>query len=694
MKRIPSILLASACALIGLVPANAQTQDSEKESQVYSFKQSFSPEQLQRYSSTTYSASPITVNTMRGDEVLRTKKIIQTFTVSPIGNTCAVVVNNKGEAEIAVNSTQVNQRRLFKLDVKKYGVPTAVTYSPDSRRLIVATSMGLQVFETQNFKFLETINILPFAPKEIAMSSNGYYLLAYDSHRVAVINYEEKSIRTEFNYEETISEAGFSDSSSDLAVLTDEGLMYVYDTRNFTLRTTVDNLGEGLAFAFNDTGKYVAVAVASDEICLINLVKQSDRRTIKTAGSLADLVFIKDGLGTPLLVYTGPNTVKAQRVYGMEPYYSKLISDEVEARMAEWTKMQPGESLEAYQMRVNSESRKNQLRLFEDEISTALAGDMLGMSSITLGNYDRSQQLLAVNFSNMPTIYLPVAEEDVVSFHSGKDLTVTDAQYGVLPDDSFELIYANFHNNNDGKTYTYDNHNRVRMNFIEDDDNVVSLEILQQLQMEEMKLQEIKQQVVEEAHKDNIISDHTQITIDSAAVPDYDANGNKILNYLVKVNYEVEPGFSAIEDFAPGKYHVEESGAATAMANIVKQAFDGQLSQYLKEGKRLKVKLSGSADATPIIHGIAYDGSYGEFEDEPVYQNGQLAPLSVTKKSGIKTNEQLAFLRATGVKDYLERNVEALGKMNRNYEVHVDVAPDKGGEYRRITAEFLFIDAF
>ena len=693
MKRIFTGLITGLCLLAH--PVSAYAGEMATETKVMKFTHQFSPEQLQRYSTTVYSASPISINTMRGDEITRLRKLISTFSLSPLGNTCAIISKDKkGNAEIAVNNTTEHDHRIFKMDIKKYGVPTAVTYSQNGRNLIVATSMGLQIFTGPKFNYSETINLLKFSPTEMMTSSNGYYLLAYDEHNVAVINLEDKNIRAEFNYEEKVTDAAFSDSSSELAVLTDEGLMYIYDTRNFALRTTVDDLGQGLGFTFNDNGKYVAVAVSPNEICLINLVKQSDRRTFNTSGGMSDLLFIKDSMDNPILTYTGTNNIYAQRIYGMEPFYAKLISDEVDSRMADWLKMQPGESMDDYRLRVNDESRLNQRRLFEDEISTALAGDMLSMATMTLGSYDKARELLAVNFTNMPTILLPVSQQDIVSFHSGDDLTVSEAQYGILPDDSFELIYAKFHNRNDGKDYLYDNHNRVHMSFLEDDDNVVSLDILQQQQLEEMQLQEIKQQVVEEARHDNVISDHTQIGIDTSVVPDYDANGKKILNYLVKVNYSVDPEFSAVEDFAPGKYHKEESGAATAMANIVRQAFDGQLAQYLKDGKKLKVKLSGSADASPIIRGIPYDGSYGDFDNEPVYQNGQLAPLSVSRQSGIKTNEQLAFLRANGVKDYLEKNVEALKKMNRDYEVHVDVASGKGGEHRRITAEFLFIDAF
>ncbi len=362
--------------------------------------------------------------------------------------------------------------------------------------------------------------------------------------------------------------------------------------------------------------------------------------------------------------------------------------------MEEWQKMMPGESMEEYRLRVNDETRARQRRLFEDEISTQLAGDLLAGQTMTLGSYDRANQVLALDFSSMPTIYLPVPEADVTNFRDAGDLLLSDVQYGVLPDDTFEIVYAKVFNKADGKTYEYNNHDRVAMNFMEGDANVVSLEILQQQQMEELKLQELREKIVEEARNTSVISNHTNIAVNSKIVPDYDADGKKILNYEVNFTYEVDPEFSAAEDFPPGKYVVDESGAASSMLKIVKEAFEGDFSQYLKPGKKLKVVISGTADATPIIRTIPYNGMYGDFVDEPIYENGELTAITVTKADGVKENRQLAFLRAEGVKDYLQKNVEKLKDMDADYTFKVDVSEGKGSEFRRITANFTIMDVF
>ncbi len=130
------------------------------------------------------------------------------------------------------------------------------------------------------------------------------------------------------------------------------------------------------------------------------------------------------------------------------------------------------------------------------------------------------------------------------------------------------------------------------------------------------------------------------------------------------------------------------------MLKIVEQAFATDFAQYIKAGKRIRIKVTGSADAAPILSRIAYDGSYGDFANELIYKNGQLANISVSKASGITENDQLAFLRAMGVRHYIDSKITALKDMVCDYQYNIELSDKTGGEYRRISVEFLFIDAF
>ncbi|MDE6096323.1 MAG: WD40 repeat domain-containing protein [Muribaculaceae bacterium] len=661
----------------------------------YVFKMKTTPIKLSPYNTIVYSRTPQEVLTMRGDQLYVTKKNILTFNVNPSGVSFGLVEQDKkGKREANFYSTSAQNEKIGTFDSKKYGQPAAIVYTPDARKVMVATDQGLFIFEPRKMTLLDRMD-LPFVPTAMSISDNAYYLTISGGDRVAVYNLEQKTVRRDWTYGVEVTDMTFSKGSGEFAVLTEDGMLSVYDTRTFNIKNTIDDLGSGIACAFNNDGKYIVVATAPDSLEIINLVRPSDRNTLPVeGGGVSDIEFIKDTEGNSILVYTGDMMLHARRMQDLEPHFAKLISDEVDQMMADWEKMMPGESMDDYRLRVNEETRARQRRLFEDEISTQLAGDLLAGATMSLGNYDRTNQVLAIDFSTMPTIYLPVPESDVTSFHDADDLILSEVQYGVLPDDTFEIVYAKVFNKNDGKTYEYNNHDRVAMDFMGGDSNVVSLEILQQQQMEELKLQELREKVVEEARNTSVISNHTNIAVDSKVVPDYDANGEKILNYEVNFTYQVDPEFSAAEDFPPGKYLVDESGAASSMLKIVKEAFEGDFAQYIKDGKKLKVTISGTADATPIIRTIAYDGSYGDFEDEPIYENGDLTAITVTKAGGVKENRQLAFLRAQGVKNYLQNNVNNLDKMDADYVFRVDVSEGKGSEFRRITANFTFIDVF
>ena len=274
------------------------------------------------------------------------------------------------------------------------------------------------------------------------------------------------------------------------------------------------------------------------------------------------------------------------------------------------------------------------------------------------------------------------------------NLEFRNAKYGLTKQDKFELIYADVYNKVSGKTNVVDNLERRSLEYLKSDDKFIPLELVQQSNMEEIKLQEIKDKIVELAKQQNTISDHTRISVNARVMTDVDANGKKIMNYCIGFSYEVEEGFSVQEDFAPGKYKAEESGATQSMLAIVKTAFESEFAQYVKPGKKVMIDITGMADALPINGKIAYDGSYGDFENEPVYRNGDLSNITVTRSGGITENEQLAFLRAMGVKEYISEHLPTLKEMTVDYRCNLEVTVGKGGEFRRITVDFTFVDAF
>lgn len=394
------------------------------------------------------------------------------------------------------------------------------------------------------------------------------------------------------------------------------------------------------------------------------------------------------------LAYSTNNAIVYAFMNQLSPYYTRLLADELNERMTEWLKQRPDETLDDYNRRVNDDSRAEQMKLFEREIATRLADNLIDRSEVTLGSYNDKEGLLALNFDSMPNIYLNVPEKELMDFDDPGTLEFRNAVYGLNNEDCFELIYADVYNKKNGKTYVFNNLERQSLAYLENDENFVPLEIIQQSNAEEMKLQEIKQGIIDLAKKNKKITDNTEITVSATAESAFDANGKHITNYNISFAYKIEQQFSAKEDFASGHYRIEESAAAMSMLEIVREAFTKDMAGYIVPGKQLRISITGMADASPINKAIAYDGCYGEYEDEPVYKDGNLTAMTLNKSEGVATNEQLAFLRALGVKHHIEQTIDDLKKMDCDYSYNINLASKTGGQYRRISVVFTFIDAF
>ena len=372
----------------------------------------------------------------------------------------------------------------------------------------------------------------------------------------------------------------------------------------------------------------------------------------------------------------------------------QMMTNRLNEELGLWNKQMPNETLEAYQLRVNDQTRGVKARDLEYNISTQMATTLLPSTQITFGDYNPNLKKLAVHATSMPDFYLDMDEKEAASLYGTSNVQLRNQKYTLHPDDSFELVYAEVYNPATGKTYTFNNLQKMSLNSIRDDNGYIPLRVVNETQMKETKLAAIKDDMISLAKSENVISDHTHISVNSNAVPAKDAAGRSIINYNVGIAYEVEEKFSARDDFKPGCYVTTESKAAVLMLQIMKKAFEEDFRKYLTDGKQVIVKIKGTADASPINRPIAYNGQYGEYKNQTVYKDGQPTKLSLTQEDGIATNEQLAFARALGVKNWIEQEVPAINKMKRNYEYQIEVSSEKGSKYRRISVEYTFVDAF
>jgi hypothetical protein len=648
---------------------------------------------------------------------------INRIAFNPTGSSIAVI---RGDKPVSVYSFRERNKVLFELkdkrkDLKKRAnlpfvlkgeageklmkeaskgdlVNVAMCYTDDSRHFVTSNSLGeIIIYETKTY-LPEAYIQGEATATELAISSNNYFIAAGTDHQIDIWNFQTRELRKAIPMDAQVNGMDFSDDASLLAVVTDDHVLTIFDTKNWEKAQTLDTLGVNLsAPSFHPEGKYVSVVRDGRDILIVNLKNNKVEQVLAEAtGDVTAGRFFMDRQTSS--IYMISNRTKELVFWdanGLNPFFGKLINKEVDARMSEWIKMMEGESLEDYAIRVNDETRLKQQALFAQEVATELAGDRISLEDPFVGDYDESANALSIGFNSLPPIVLEVPAGEAEDFKDGKALKFNNAVYVLNESDEFELAYVEVLNETTDKVYIYDNIGRTKLTAIEDDEALVPLDVMQLASREEEQMREVMESVIEENMQNKLITENTQIYVKTEVISDVDADGKKILNYKIGYQYEViNKDFSANEDFPPGGYDTEKSNAAMSLMKIIKDTFEGSLAKYLGEGKQVNVTIIGSADASPIRSRIAYDGQYGEYTDEPYYKDGNLDYITVTKATGITGNEQLALVRAAGVKDYIEKNVAPLEKTWNEYEYYVEIAKERGGEYRRITVEFLIVDAF
>lgn len=626
--------------------------------------------------------------------LMKTADKVTSLYINPAGGSYAFIDSRKEKNTVMVYRLLEKDWQIGKVGTTKQYKPTAICYSPDARFLyVMGSDSRVHVFSTRKTQEINSFAINGVGTR-LDASANGYFLVASSKEKIQIINLDNQTVRTSIPLHAELRDLAFSSNCKLMAVLTADGSCDIYDTKTFEVTKHYDAMGLARKCFFHPKNKYLTVVTGDQRIAFINLFNDQDRQYLdaKEAG-VNYLNYSKTVKNDIYLAYNTSKSLVFTPVGFLTPNRQERLKDELNRRMDDWMERMEGESLDDYNARMNEESRLRQMRLFEADIATGMAGNILSASEIKMGNYNAEMSMLTLDFDNMASIYLTVPLNELETFMDVNDLEFVNTKYGLNEKDEFEIVYTEVINKRTGKTYIFDNTERKSLAFLEADDNFVPFEQLQGAKMEQLVLEEIKNNIMQEAQDQNFISDHTKIDVRTKVINTTDASGKNIYNYDVEVSYTVDEEYSATDDFAPGRFKCEESNAALAMLAIVKKALTGDFSKYMVEGKQVKVQITGMADALPFRRTVAYDGCYGDFDQEPVYKNDELSNITVTEATGISENEQLAYLRAMGVKDYLDRNIPAFGKMRTTFDTYIEVSQNKGGAYRRIGVKLTFVDA-
>ena len=214
-------------------------------------------------------------------------------------------------------------------------------------------------------------------------------------------------------------------------------------------------------------------------------------------------------------------------------------------------------------------------------------------------------------------------------------------------------------------------------------------------------LKKLLESLLAELKANRKLTENTKVDVNAEVMPEIKPGGE--MEYNMKVRYDVQVLNEQLkklnisngtEDWPAGKYRLKDSQAALQTAGIIKSTIESKIEEYILPGTEVTVKIIGSTDATPFKNTVPYDGVFGEIKDAECFVNGAFDYITVTRESGISSNEQLAYLRTLDIRDFMQRYIGAFRVANVHYEHFAEVADEVGPEYRRVAVELTIHNAF
>jgi hypothetical protein len=650
------------------------------------------PEVLESWRSGGYFSSGKSIYNVKGSLLVNLKGRVFDFKVCPNGKSYSALYMGKRGAEIFIGDLWKKNKSL-KTIINDYE-PTALCYNGNNELIISGSNGCLYFYDTDNYNLLANLRLSNISlPNIIDASSDSRKVAVASDYNIEIYDIEKGSLYASLKLNDNIVAMQFSGDNKSLNIITSDGIICEYSLSSFSFLREIGPLGEIVDGAFHPNDKYAAVLTRDNMITLINLFNPVDRFFCDDMKDIpVSVSLFQEDQNLTYLMYGTEHSVVYKPMSSILPNYTRLIDEELDNLMNMWLQRMDGETMEQYNLRVNEETIEKQRRLYEEELATNLAGDLVTFSDVALRDFNMETNTLALNIGPMPTIYLDVPAEDVGFFKDQKNLEFSNAIYGVNAEDKFELLYLDVVNTQTGETYTFDNRERRSLEYMHSQEAFVPIDLVIMSNMDDVKLETIKDEILTQARSQNLISNNTEIDVTSKAVSRINEQGRKVIDYNIGFKYDVKAKYSAKEDYAPGEYHIDRSGAAKSLASIIKTAFEGEFAKYVQSGKKLEITITGMADILTIKRGIYYDGVYGNFINQPVGNNGET--ITLKKSTNITTNKQLAFIRAAGLKNYLEKNLHNINSMDVDYKYNIELAERAGGEYRRISVEFRFLDVF
>ncbi len=589
-------------------------------------------------------------------------------------------------------SFEKKESRIAKIKAHKEQIHV-LDYSYDAKYLLSGSADGtVRVWDSKTGGAIFTLQT--GEPVQSAcFDPAGLFIAHSRMDDVVVWNLSSRAILKELTgHTAPVKKVKFNDDGRYLLSCDEENTVILWNTADWSIYRKIFLTDDVQDIDIHHNNKYLAVIGKTGNLSIWNLKKKEIVQQLPQREPGVNVHFSYDyEKEKALLVHTGKKHGYIWDVDGLEPNFGRMAAQNARHKFDAWSRKRPEESQAGYAMRVSNDSLHAKRERFRREAATEIGLKWRPLHPPTLSAYNPENISYTLTFPNIEPVEIKVSPANREVFESDfQKAAFSLPVYRIDDQDEFHLDYLEI--SMPHRTYYLDNIHQISL----PEDNIpVSGAIIQKVGEEEAVLKQKLEDYFEKEVERQRISDNIKVNVEAKARKGIGEDGSAVVDYTINYSYEVlNSGSRQVGDWAPGRYLLEESNAAQASVQVIRQTFEEELAPYLKEGKRIVVRITGSADGSPVRQTISYDGRYGDFSEEPYYLNGNLDNITVTARDGIKANNQLAYLRTFGVRHFLETSVPALKKTRNQFEHHVFVAESRGNQFRRVSIEITIYDAF
>lgn len=381
--------------------------------------------------------------------------------------------------------------------------------------------------------------------------------------------------------------------------------------------------------------------------------------------------------------------------------YEKLVKRIVLNKLEQWESRGKFEKTIDYENRVNQRTKSRMVaRLTQEAIDSI--GKQKNNLTLLRNEYEADKEAFRLYFCEGDPIYLNVPINEARSFDENFFNLGIRSRF-TLENNKFHVVYIDFTNPALEKAYAYRSSKEAyNIKRLFPDIGVIDTVIIpknviiQEIAKKEVFFQKQLSDKTKELIEKNEITNNVKTDVSAKVIEVNDSSGETKLDYQITYSYEVIKVLfeNQTDDYKPGEFKASGSKAAQLTLELLKKTIENDLAVYLNSGTKVTIKITGSADATPVSRKINYAGEYGIFQGENCFINNRLSKITITEDGGINSNEQLAFLRTYGVRQFIETYCDDLRSTQNVFQHYCEVTKETGSQYRRIAIELIIHDAF